>query len=51
MQTNIKLTAQDIIKLIMEKRVKIGEYTISPDSSYLSVINLLYETINESAKS
>lgn len=46
MQKTIDLSAQDIISLIKEKRIKIGDYTIKPNFSYLSFISLLQEDLN-----
>ena len=46
MQKTIDLSAADIILLIKEKRIKIGDYTIKPTFSYISFISLLQEDLN-----
>lgn len=47
MQKTIDLSAADIILLIKEKRIKIGDYTLKPNFSYLSFISLLQEDLNK----
>lgn len=46
MQKTIDLSAADIILLIKEKRIKIGDYVLKPNFSYLSFISLLQEELN-----
>lgn len=46
MQQIINLSAEDIILLINEKKIKVGDYTIKPDFSYLTFIGLLSEEFN-----
>jgi|GEM_PF-3683998 len=46
MQQTINISANDIILLIKEKKIKIGDYTIKPNFSYLTFIGLLSEEFN-----
>lgn len=43
MQQTINISAEHIISLINEKKIKIGDYTIKPNFSYLTFIGLLSE--------
>ena len=46
MQQTINISAENIISLINEKKIKIGDYTIKPNFSYLTFISLLTEEFN-----
>jgi hypothetical protein len=45
MQQTINISAENIISLIKEKKIKIGDYTIKPNFSHLYFISLLSEDI------
>jgi len=47
MQQTINISAENIISLINEKKIKIGDYTIKPSFSYLTFISLLSEEFKD----
>ena len=46
MQQTINISAENIISLINEKKIQVGDYTIKPNFSYLTFISLLSEDYN-----
>lgn len=50
MTTNLQLTAQDIVRLLLEMPIEKGDLRICSNSSFLSIIALLELTMNEDGK-